>query len=85
LAGDRRLYSEESETTATEADVKRVVLPKWAGVLVAVHAPLISRPFSDVGSVAGALLAIVGGGWIALSVLGHPTARVEAEAHPRVR
>jgi hypothetical protein len=85
LAGDRGLYSEESETTATEAGVKRVVLPKRAGVLVAVHAPLISGPFSDVGSAAGALLAIVGGGWIALSVLRQPTARVEAEAQPRVR
>jgi hypothetical protein len=41
------------------------VLPKWAGVVVAAHAPLISGPFSVVGS----LLAVVGGGWIALSVL----------------
>ena len=60
-------------------------LPRWAGVLVAVHAPLISGPFSVVGSVAGALLALVGGGWIALSVLRGPPARVGAEAEPRVR
>jgi hypothetical protein len=61
------------------------VLPGWAGVLVAVHAPLISGPFGQVGSVAGALLALVGGGWIALSVLRGPSAPREAEAEPRVR
>lgn len=44
-------------------------LPGWAGVLLAAHAPLISGPFSVVGSVAGALLALVGGGWIALGAL----------------
>ncbi|MGH3087385.1 MAG: hypothetical protein ACRDSJ_08715, partial [Rubrobacteraceae bacterium] len=44
-------------------------LPVWAGVLLAVHAPLISGPFPVAGSVVGALLAVVGGGWIALSVL----------------
>jgi hypothetical protein len=60
-------------------------LPKWAGVLVAVHAPLISGPFSVLGSVVGALLALVGGGWIALSVLRSPPTRIEAEAQPRVR
>jgi hypothetical protein len=45
------------------------VLPGWAGVLMAAHAPLISGPFPGVGSVAGALLALVGGGWIVLSAL----------------
>jgi hypothetical protein len=48
-------------------------LPKWAGVLVAVHAPLlVFGPLSVVGPVVGALLALVGGGWIALSVLRSP-------------
>ena len=61
------------------------VLPKWAGVLVAVHAPLISGPFSVVGTVVGALLALVGGGWIALSVLRGPAAQAEPEAPSRVR
>jgi hypothetical protein len=61
------------------------VLPRWAGVLVAVHAPLISGPFSIVGSVVGSLLAVVGGGWIALSVLRSPPIRMEARAEPRVR
>jgi hypothetical protein len=61
------------------------VLPRWAGVLMAVHAPLVSGPFTVVGSVVGALLALVGGGWIALSVLRSPPARTEAEAQPRVR
>src|SRR3712207_260653 len=60
-------------------------LPKWAGVLIAVHAPLISGPFSIVGSVVGILLAVVGGGWIALGVLRSPPARMGAGAAPRVR
>lgn len=51
------------------------VLPGLAGVLVAVQAPLISGPFSVVESVVGSLLAAVGGGWIALSVLRSPPAR----------
>jgi hypothetical protein len=57
------------------------------GVLVASHAPLlILGPFSLVGPVVGALLAVVGGGWIALSVLrGPPPAQMQAEAEPRVR
>jgi hypothetical protein len=38
------------------------VLPRWAGVLIAVHAPLISGPFSVMRSVVGALSALVGGG-----------------------
>jgi hypothetical protein len=63
------------------------VLPKWAGVLVALHAPLlIFGPVSVVGTVVGAVSALVGGGWIALSVLqSSPPARVQAEAEPRVR
>jgi hypothetical protein len=63
------------------------MLPKWAGVLVASHAPLlILGPFSLVGPVVGGLLAVVGGGWIALSVLrGPPPAQMQAEAEPRVR
>jgi hypothetical protein len=60
-------------------------LPGWAGILLAVHAPLVAGPFSLVGSVLGSLLAVVGGGWIALSVLRQPAARVEAEAQPRVQ
>src|SRR3712207_2517409 len=56
-------------------------LPKWAGVLVAVHAPLlVFGPLSVVGPVIGALLALVGGGWIAMSILGRsPSARMQAE------
>ena len=61
------------------------VLPRWAGVLMAIHAPLVAGPFSVVGSVLGALLAVVGGGWIALSILRGPPARMVAEAEPRVR
>ena len=60
------------------------VLPRWAGVLVAVHAPLVSGLFSVVGSILGVVLALVGTGWLALSVLrSPPPARMEAE--PRVR
>ncbi len=61
------------------------MLPVGAGVLLAVHAPLISGQFSTVGSALGALLAVVGGGWIALSVLRSPSDRTEAEARPRVQ
>jgi hypothetical protein len=63
------------------------VLPKWAGVLVALHAPLLGLgPLdSGVALVVGALLALVGGGWIALSVLRSAPAQMEAEAEPRVR
>lgn len=60
-------------------------LPRWAGVLVAAHAVLISGPFSVVGSVLGSLLALVGGVWIAISVLQSPPAGMEAQAEPRVR
>ncbi len=60
-------------------------LPRWAGVLVAIQAPLLSGPFSVVGTVLGGLLAVVGGGWIALSVLRGPHGQVEPEATPRVR
>jgi uncharacterized membrane protein len=63
------------------------VLPRWAGVLVAAHAPLlVFGPLSVAGPVLGALLALVGGGWIAVSVLrSPPPARVQADAEPRVR
>jgi hypothetical protein len=63
------------------------VLPKWAGVLVALHAPLlIFGPVSVVGPLVGAVSALVGGGWIALSVLRSSSpAQVQAEAEPRVR
>jgi len=47
-------------------------LPVWAAVLLALHAPLISGQLSVVGSVLGALLAVVGGGWIASSAMRHP-------------
>jgi hypothetical protein len=60
-------------------------LPGWAGVLVAVHAPLISGPFTVVGSVVGALLALAGGGWIALSALRGPSDEAPPRAAPRVR
>ena len=62
------------------------VLPKWAGVLVALHAPLlVFGPLSVVGPVVGALLALVGGGWIALSVLRGSPDRADAQAVRRVR
>jgi hypothetical protein len=48
-------------------------------VFVAVHAPLVSGPFTVVGSAVGALLALAGGGWMALSALRGPS---EQEAPP---
>jgi hypothetical protein len=62
------------------------LLPGWAGILVAVHAPLVSGPFTVVGSVVGALLAVVGGGWIALSAVRGPSDQgTSPRAAPRVR
>src|ERR671913_2277867 len=55
-------------------------LPKWAGVLLALHAPLLSGPLPDLFSVLGALLLLVGGGWVALTVLRRPPARMRAQA-----
>jgi hypothetical protein len=62
-------------------------LPKWAGVLVALHAPLlIFGPVSVVGPLVGALFGLVGGGWIDLSVLRSSSpAHVQAEPESRVR
>jgi hypothetical protein len=62
------------------------VLPKWAGVLIAAHAPLlIFGPVSVAGPVVGAVLALLGGGWVALSVLRSSPAQVQADAESRVR
>jgi hypothetical protein len=62
------------------------VLPKWAGVLVAAHAPLLLfGPVSVAGPVVGAVLALLGGGWVALSVLRSSPAQVQADAESRVR
>jgi hypothetical protein len=47
-------------------------LPKWAGVLLAVHAPLFSGPLPEIFSVLGALLLLGSGGWIAFAVLRRP-------------
>src|SRR5215216_6060561 len=66
-------------------------LPKWAGVLLALHAPLLTAPLPDLFSVLGALLLLVGGGWITFAVLRRPPARGAAgepesgEPEPRAR
>jgi hypothetical protein len=59
-------------------------LPKWAGVLLALHAPLFTAPLPDLFSVLGALLLVVGGGWITFAVLRRPPAR-GADAEPESR
>ena len=61
------------------------VLARWAGVLVAIHAPLISGLFTVGLSLVGVVLGLVGGGWIALSVMRNPNARMQTEAEPRVK
>jgi hypothetical protein len=63
-------------------------LPRWAGVLLAIHAPLLSGALPELFSILGALLLLVGGGWTALAVLRRPPiqeagGRVEAEAKPQ--
>jgi hypothetical protein len=61
-------------------------LPQWAGVLLAIHAPLFSGPLPDLFSVFGALLLLVGGGWVAFAVVRKPPTQVGAEeAEPRAR
>jgi hypothetical protein len=50
-------------------------LPKWAGVILALHAPLLAAPLPNLFSVLGALLLLVGGGWITFAVLRRPPAR----------
>jgi hypothetical protein len=65
-------------------------LPRWSGVLLAVHAPLLSAPLPDLFSILGALLLLAGGGWVAFAVLRRPPARMRAqeggaEAEPRTR
>src|SRR5215213_7129066 len=50
-------------------------LPKWAGVLLALHAPLFTAPLPELFSVLGALLLLVGGGWITFTVLRRPPAQ----------
>jgi hypothetical protein len=59
-------------------------LPKWAGALLALHAPLLTAPIPDLFSVLGALLLVIGGGWITFSVLRRPPSR-EAGGGPEPR
>jgi hypothetical protein len=59
-------------------------LPKWAGALLALHAPLLTAPLPNLISVLGALLLVVGGGWITFAVLRRPPVRgADAEPEPR--
>jgi hypothetical protein len=53
-------------------------LPRWAGVLLAVHAPLLTAPLPDLFSVVGALLLLAGGAWVAFAVLRKPPAQTDA-------
>jgi hypothetical protein len=59
-------------------------LPKWAGAMLALHAPLLTAPIPDLFSVVGALLLVIGGGWITFTVLRRPPSR-EAGAGPEPR
>ncbi|MCA1718147.1 MAG: hypothetical protein LC781_15445 [Actinobacteria bacterium] len=61
-------------------------LPRWSGVLLALHAPLFSGPLPELFSILGALMLLGGGGWIAYAVLRRPPARVVPErTEPRER
>jgi hypothetical protein len=64
---------------------RSATLPKWAGVLYAPTGLLISIVGLAIGSAQtlGSLLIIIGGGWIAWSVMRRPSSEpVEAAAHP---
>src|SRR5215213_5357774 len=59
-------------------------LPKWAGVLLALQAPLFTAPLPHLFSVLGALLLLVGGGWITFAIFRRPPAQgVRAEPESR--
>lgn len=62
-------------------------LPKWAGVILAVAGLVLAVPANIPGlNILGTVLLIIAGGWIALSVLRHPSPQaVGDEAQPRVR
>ena len=67
------------------------VLPRWAGALLALHAPLLTAPIPDLFSIVGALLLVISGGWITFTVLRRPPSReagagpVPRESEPRAR
>ena len=59
-------------------------LPKWAGALLALHAPLLTAPLPELFSVLGALLLLVGGGWITFAILRRlPAQGASAEPEPQ--
>jgi len=60
-------------------------LPKWAGALLALHAPLLTAPIPELFSVVGALLLVIGGGWLTFAVLRRPPSRQGAGAEPEPR
>jgi hypothetical protein len=47
-------------------------LPRWAGVLLTIHAPLLSGALPELFSILGALLLLAGSGWTAFAVLRRP-------------
>jgi hypothetical protein len=63
------------------------MLPKWAGVLLAISGLLLGFPANvPFLSLLGTAVAVIGGGWIALSVFGRLPERAEgAEGQSRVR
>ena len=60
-------------------------LPKWAGVLLALHAPLFTAPLPNLFSVLGALLLLLGGGWITFAILRRPPAQGASAEEPESR
>jgi len=61
-------------------------LPKWAGMLYAPTGLLIAAGVQiGAAQTLGSALVVVGGGWIAWSVMRQPSSQPGAEAQPRVR
>lgn len=59
-------------------------LPKWAGVLYAIHGPLIAGPLPTIVALIGSAVLLLSGLWIASSVLRQPSTRMEeATTQPR--
>lgn len=60
-------------------------LPKWAGVLFAIHGPLMAGPFPISVALVGSAVLLLSTVWIALSILARPSVQMETEAQSRVQ
>lgn len=60
-------------------------LPKWVGVLFAIHGPLMAGPVPEIFLLVGSAFLLLSGIWITWSILFQPSIGIEVEARPRVQ